>query len=194
MMNGTEHRLMTAIAGIVEDGTVWLGGDSAGVGGLSLQTRSDPKVFKTGDFVIGYTTSFRMGQILEHHFTAPIPFEGENGMGYMVKRFIPEVKTVLKTHGFQTTTDGQDSGGTFLVGYRGELYEVEADYQVGRVRQAYHACGCGQDLLLGSMFTTDEYDLTPQERIKKALSAAAEFSAAVRGPFHIVSTAKTKAK
>lgn len=179
---------MTAIVGVVEDGKVWLGGDSAGVGGLSMQVRSDPKVFKNGDFVIGYTSSFRMGQILEHHLSAPQPFEGEGGMAYMVKRFIPAVKEQLKSHGFQRTNDGQDSGGTFLVGYRGELYEVEDDYQVGRVLQRYHAVGCGRDLAIGSLFTTNDFELSPRERITLALQAAAEFSAGVRGPFTIISS------
>ncbi len=177
---------MTAIAGIVEEGSVWIGGDSAGVGGMSLQTRSDPKVFKNGEFVIGYTTSFRMGQILEHHLTAPPPYEGEHGIGYMIKRFIPTVKDVLSKHGFQTVKDGQHSGGTFLVGYRGELYQIQDDYQVARIRQTYHACGCGQDLALGSLHSTEAFDLKPRDRITMALSAAAEFSAGVRGPFHVL--------
>lgn len=179
---------MTAVAGIVENGIVWLGGDSAGVGGLSLQTRSDPKVFRNGESVIGYTTSFRMGQILEHHLSLPVPFEGENGMGYMVKRFVPAVKSVLKEHGFGTTQNGRDEGGTFLIGYRGELYEIESDYQVARVRQSYHAVGCGMDLSLGSLFSTAKSKMKPRERIQLALEAAAEFSAGVRPPFTIISS------
>lgn len=178
---------MTAIVGIVEDGKVWIGGDSAGVGGLSMQIRSDPKVFKNGEFVIGYTSSFRMGQILEHHLSAPLPYEGESGMAYMVKRFIPAVKAQLRDHGFQRCSEGQDSGGTFLVGYRGELYEVEDDYQVARVQQRYHAVGCGRDLALGSLYTTNQFEMSPKERITTALSAAAEFSAGVRAPFTIIS-------
>lgn len=183
---------MTAVIGVVEDRTVWLGGDSAGVGGLSMQTRSDPKVFKSGEFVLGYTTSFRMGQILEHHLVAPQPFEGEAGMPYMVKRFVPAVKTLLKEHGFQESQNGRDSGGTFLVGYRGELYEIEDDYQVARVMQSYHAVGCGRDLALGSLFTTSDFAWSPKVRIRKALEAAAEFSAGVRGPFTIISTSAAR--
>ena len=53
---------MTAIAGLVHDGKVYIGGDSAGVAGMDLHLRSDPKVFTVGEFVIGYTTSFRMGR------------------------------------------------------------------------------------------------------------------------------------
>lgn len=178
---------MTAIAGIVEDGTLWIGGDSAGVGGWSMQTRTDPKVFINGDFIFGYTSSFRMGQLLEHEFTPPLPYEGRDGMAYMVKRFIPAVKACLKAGGFQTNKDGQDIGGTFLVGYRGHLYEVSSDYQVARVRQSYHACGCGRDLVLGSLHTTDQFQLSPKVRIDMALSAAVSFSAGVRGPFCILS-------
>lgn len=178
---------MTAIAGIVEDGKVWIGGDSAGVGGLSMQTRTDPKVFINGECVFGYTSSFRMGQLLEHEFSPPTPYEGESGMAYMVKRFIPAVKACLRAGGFQTSDDGQDIGGTFLVGYRGQLYEIASDYQVARVRQTYHACGCGADLVLGSLHATNEFDLKPKERIIMALNAAVEFSAGVRGPFSILS-------
>ena len=179
---------MTAIAGVVDQGKVWIGGDSAGVGHLSIQVRTDPKVFKNGEFVIGYTSSFRMGQILEHHLQIPVPLEGQGGMSYMLKSFIPAVKACLKDHGFQKTVYGEDSGGTFLAGYRGELYYIEDDYQVGRIKDSYYACGCGRDLVLGSLYTTKTMDMSPTQRIELALNAAAEFSAGVRGPFNILST------
>lgn len=179
---------MTAIAGIVEDGKVWIGGDSAGVGGLSLQTRVDPKVFINGEFIVGYTTSFRMGQLLEYQFSAPTPHEGEQGMEYMVRRFIPAVKQCFASGGFETSSsDGQDVGGQFLVGYRGILYEIGGDYQVARIAQNYYACGCGRDLILGSLHTTEMFELSPKARITMALEASFEFSAGVRPPYTILS-------
>lgn len=39
---------MTAIVGLAADGTVYLGGDSAGVGGYALTLRADRKVFRHG--------------------------------------------------------------------------------------------------------------------------------------------------
>ena len=182
-----EERTMTAIAGIVEDGKVFMGGDSAGVGGYSLQTRSDPKVFINGEFIFGGCGSFRMSQLLEYEFSAPTPREGEGGMAHMVKRFIPAIKSTLKSGGFQETRNEQDNGGTFLVGYRGELYCIYDDYQVARVSQSYHACGCGDDLILGSLHATDQYEIDPIERINIALDAASTFSAGVRGPYSILS-------
>lgn len=152
-----------------------------------MQTRSDPKVFVNGEFVFGYTSSFRMGQLLEYEFSPPTPTEGVSGMAYMVKQFIPGVKSTLKEGGFQTSENGEDSGGTFLVGWRGGLYEIEDDYQVARVRQSFHSCGCGRDMVLGSLHATNEFEIGPEDRITMALNAAVEFSAGVRGPFTVLS-------
>lgn len=179
---------MTAIAGILEGGTIWLGGDSAGVDGCySMQVRSDPKVFKNGEFIFGYTSSFRMGQILQYDFTPPSPHEGDKGIAYMVKRFVPSLMKAFKGAGYQSEEKGEVSGGTFLCGYRSELYQIQCDYQVARVTQPYLACGCGQDIILGSLHATEQFDLDPKERITIALDAAESFSAGVRGPYTIIS-------
>ena len=52
---------MTCIVGLVENGKVYIGGDSAGVAGLDVRMRSDEKVFTKGNMIFGYTSSFRMG-------------------------------------------------------------------------------------------------------------------------------------
>ena len=179
---------MTAIAGVVEKGKVYIGGDSAGVGGYSLSVRSDPKVFINGEFIFGYTSSFRMGQLLQYSFSPPKPFENQSKMEYMITSFVPAIKDVFKKNGFQSMENGVESGGTFLLGYRGELFEIEDDYQVARLNQPYYACGCGMDLVLGSLHATNHFsNITPEERIEMALDAAAEFSAGVRGPHTILS-------
>ena len=75
---------MTAIVGIAEKGSVYIGGDSAGVAGLSISTRTDVKVFKNGPFVLGFTSSFRMGQILQYKFDPPKQTVGQDDMKYLV--------------------------------------------------------------------------------------------------------------
>ena len=179
---------MTAIAGFTNGTTVWIGGDAAGSNGHDIECRSDPKVFKNGEMVMGFTTSFRMGQILQYQLTPPTPYEGENGMTYMVKRFIPAVKQALRHHGFETCSEGRDRGGTFLVGYRGVLYEIQSDYQVARCLEPYHACGSGHALIRGAFYALDGRKMTPEARITVALEAAEKFSAGVRAPFTIIST------
>lgn len=178
---------MTAIAGIVEDGKVWIGGDALSSNQGVSKVCAAPKVFVNGEFLIGYTSSFRMGQLLEYELSPPTPHEGENGMGFMVRQFIPAVKSTLQHGGYQRNRDGEDFGGVFIVGYRGELYRVDSDFHVAEYRQNYLAIGCGEDFLLGSLHTTEQFELPPQERIQIALDAAAEHCSGVRGPHTIKS-------
>ena len=177
---------MTAIAGYTDGKTVFIGGDSAGTAGHYLQTRTDCKVFKSGEMIMGFTSSFRMGQILQYHLSPPKRLEGQKDYEYMVKQFIPAVKAALKEHGYERSKSGEETGGVFLVGYRGGLYCVEGDYQVGSLHKNYHACGCGKDLILGALHALEDYDIPIPEQINIALGAAAEFSSYVKAPFTIL--------
>lgn len=120
---------MTAIVGLVHKNRVHLAGDSAGVGGYQLTVRADGKVFRNGPYVMGFTHSFRMGQLLRHSLTAPHP-EGDLD-AFMVTTFIDAVRTCLKDGGHARKDSEQEEGGTFLVGIAGRLFTVYSDYQVG---------------------------------------------------------------
>lgn len=176
---------MTAIAAIVQDGTVYVGGDSAGVAGLSLEIRKDPKVFINGPFIMGFTTSFRMGQLLMYSFNPP---EHPERMGidrYMNTVFVDEVRECFKKGGFAEISSKVESGGTFIIGYRGKLYYMSSDFQVGIPAANYVAVGCGRDLCRGSLHSTEGLDIAPEKRIKMALKAAETYSGGVQGPFLI---------
>jgi ATP-dependent protease HslVU (ClpYQ) peptidase subunit len=175
---------MTCIVGIAENGKVYIGGDSAGVSGLDLTVRSDEKVFKNGEFLFGFTTSFRMGQLLRFSFSPPSRAEGVDDYRFLVTTFINAVRDILKSGGFATSHDGRERGGTFLLGYRGKLYYVDSDYQVAAAADGFAACGCGDQVANGAMFATSHVE--PRPRIEIALKAAERFSAGVRGPFTIL--------
>lgn len=177
---------MTAIAAIAHGGKIWIGGDSAGVGGLSLHIRKDPKVFVKGEFLIGYTSSFRMGQLLRYYLSPARPKEGQGEFEYMVCDFVPAIRSIFKEHGYLRVKDSQDAGGTFLIGWRGKLFEIFDDFQVAELLTPFNACGCGVDLALGSLHSTEQYNISPRDRIELALSAAEAFSAGVRRPFVIL--------
>lgn len=176
---------MTCIVGLVNEGKVYMGADSAGVGGLDIVTRKDPKVFLNGEFLIGYTTSFRMGQILRYSFSPPKPREGVEPYKYMCTEFIDTLITALKDKGFAKVDNNVVRGGVFLVGYRGSLFIIESDFQVGEVYKNYDSVGCGYAYALGSLYSTEKAGIGPKARVKLALAAAQEFSAGVREPFLI---------
>jgi len=172
---------MTCVVGIVDSDGVVIGGDSAGVSGTALVKRRDAKVFVNGPFVMGFTSSFRMGQILAHDFIPPKRHADLDVYAFMVTEFISALRQKLKDAGFATVSNGVESGGTFLVGYAGRLFRIEDDFQVAESLHGFDACGCGEQIALGSLFSTQEQPVL--HRLEVALSAAEEFSAVVRGPF-----------
>jgi len=177
---------MTAIAAIAEKGKVWMGGDSAGVAGLSLTIRKDEKVFKKGPFLIGFTSSFRMGQLLRWKFKPPVHAKGLETINYMHMSFIDKVRECFKEGGYAKIENNTEHAGAFIVGYKGELFTIESDFQIGQPLDGFACCGCGDDLACGSLTTTAQYEIRPQDRIALALHAAERYSAGVRRPFLIL--------
>lgn len=179
-----EGGALTCIVGVAHGGNVWIGGDSAGVAGYAITLRADKKVFRNGDFIFGFTSSFRMGQLLEYSLNPPTRHPDTDVFKYMVTDFADAVRACLKAGGFASRSDEAESGGTFLVGYEGRLFRVDEDYQIGESIDRFDACGCGEEFALGSLHVTKK--LKPRERVKVALEAACHFSAGVRPPVSIV--------
>lgn len=175
---------MTCIAGLIDNGVIYMGSDSAGVAGYEMQRRADPKVFLNNGFIIGFTSSFRMGQLLRYSFTPPARKENQELFAYMVTDFVDSVRECLKQGGYARVENNEDFGGTFLVGHKGKLFVIDSDFQVGEMLEPYAAVGCGQAYALGSLYSTDGKE--PMERLQNALAAAEMFSAGVRGPFKIM--------
>jgi hypothetical protein len=177
---------MTCIVGIAENGRVYLGGDSAGIAGLDLTVRDDAKVFRNGNFIFGFTSSFRMCQLLRFSFRPPLPTIGIADYEFMCTAFIDAVRDCLKAGGFATKHNEAENGGSFLVGYRGVIYEIDCDYQVGIPADGFAAVGCGAQIALGSLFSTHSHRMRPLWRLELALKAAERFSAGVRAPFRLL--------
>lgn len=173
---------MTCIVGIADGAKVWIGGDSAGVAGWKITERADTKVFTNGPMVFGFAGSFRIGQLLRHSLTIPKHYEGDVDK-WMCVDFINAVRSCLKDGGQARVDSGVEVGGQFLVGYRGKLYQIDSDYQVGDPAPQYAAIGCGDEFALGSLYGSTG---KPAARIRLALEAANHLSSGVAAPFHVV--------
>ena len=161
-----------------------MGADAAGVNGWSRTARADLKVFVNGPFVMGFTSSFRMGQLLRWTFVPPVRRVDIDDEQYMSTAFVDAVRGCLKAGGLAKKEHEVESGGTFLVGYNGRIWEVADDYQVGRVLAGFNAIGSGFELCLGALHVTA--DLEPEVRLRLALDAATRFSGAVCAPFTVL--------
>lgn len=177
---------MTCIVGVQHDGQVIIGGDSAATTGYEITARADSKVFRVGPYVMGFTTSFRMGQLLRYSFHPPAVDTWDVDR-FMATRFVDKVRDCLRDGGFMSVNSSQEAGGDFLVGVAGHLYRICSDFQIARALDGYDAVGCGADLARGSLFTT-RLNPEPHTRVTSALEAAAHHSAGVAPPFTIEAT------
>lgn len=171
---------MTCIVGLVdsEKGRIWIGGDSAGVGGSHIRIRLDEKVFTKNNMVFGCTTSFRMGQLIRYSLKIPQQ-EQEDDFSYLCTDFISALKKCLEENDYK-------EGGKFLLGYRGNLYQIEGDFQVAKHTYGFDACGSGEQYALGSLHILKSVSsLSPESKVEYALDAASEFSTDVCKPYTI---------
>ncbi len=183
---------MTCIVGIVENGITYIGGDSLGSNGWSKTSREDKKVFKLADTdsaILGYTSSYRMGQLLMYA-EGLIDNRDEPNIDhkYLVTKFIPNVIKLFEDGGYAKNESGEKRGGSFLLGYKDKLYTIEGDYQIGISADSYDAVGCGEEFALGSLKTTENLGYSPLTRIRMALQAASKFSVGVAPPYYIINT------
>lgn len=186
---------MTCIVALIDGNKVYMGGDAAASDDKSgaIFQRLDPKVFKVGQVGIGFVDSFRMGQILQYSWTPPkyTPTKGNKNLDkFMRTKFVDSVKETFRQHGYGSFGSGSedgDQGGIFLISISGtgRIFTMDSDFHIGEVDVSYMAEGSGQDLALGSLFSTGMVK-TPRKRVRMALEAAAKFKMSVRPPFTII--------
>jgi hypothetical protein len=186
---------MTCIVGLVRDGTVYLGGDSAAMDAWYHSTPiATPKVFMRGiesqygipkHLALGYTSSFRLGQLLQHTLALPAWAYGDTSETWLVAKFIPALRTCLTEGGYTKKENNREEGGQFLVGLAGQLFCVQDDFAVLESSDGYNAVGCGAAFALGSLHATRRHS-DPYKRLDAALKAAEHHSGGVRGPFDLI--------
>lgn len=179
---------MTCIIGYVaDDGRVLVGGDSVAASYPDVSTIANMKVFRFQNMLIGYTSSFRMGQLLEFGLTMPEYAEPQTPYEYMVKTFVPEVRRVLKDGGFTTVSNNTEDGGQFIVGFAGHIFEVQSDFAVIEYGERFCAVGCGYAFAMGALRLMEEVEgiyQTGEAKVMQALEIAGHFST-VRPPYYV---------
>lgn len=175
---------MTCIVAYKSENTIYMGGDSAGVISDNISYRADEKVFINGPMLFGFTDSFRMGQILRYHLKVPHHPIEKDDLNYLCTNFIDAVVETLDRKGYGNVSNGRKSGGTFLIGYHGNIYTIYSDYQVALTNEAYAAIGCGANYAKGCLYMNSGWDaIQPYDKVIYALGAANYHSAWVSQPY-----------
>ncbi len=179
---------MTAIVGVVNDGDVWLGGDACGASPNWRAALKTPKLVElhtgSGTLVLGYTTSFRFGQILQYRTEPPYDVR-KDAEEYLVKEFVPTVRNALQSEGWLKKENDREESGSALVGYRSRLFEFSSDLSFIETEVGLSAVGSGCEYALGAMLCASNQQWAAIAILEAGLQAAAAFTPGVMAPFFI---------
>ena len=176
---------MTCIVGIEHKDGVLLAADSMSSNHYSADVASVAKLFRVGQHGFGFTSSWRMGDLLRYHLALPDP-PAKDLHRHLVTVAIPAIRACLKEGGFATVNNGVETGGSFLIAVRGQLFTIDTDFQVARSSHKYDAVGSGSLAALGALSATIGGD--PRARATAALVAAEKHTCHVRRPWRFLST------
>lgn len=186
---------MTAIAGFINrtDGEVWIGGDSAGNQGHIVHVRRDPKVFRRRldtvngklEFIFGFAASFRAMQLVRYSWQIPEPrIMLQDAHEYLATSFVDSMRECLREGGFARDIDREEVGTECLIGFRGRLFRMDTDYQIGESVVGYDAIGSGGQVCLGALALTRNHTKAGM-RINDVLGAASFHCNGVEPPFNV---------
>ena len=181
---------MTCIVGLVENGTVYLGGDSC-VGydwqGKRQYGDSISKVFKVDVLLFGSSGDRRAAQLVECGLVLPSQEKGQADLWYLVMVVSEQIRDLLKSHGQAKIESNQENSETaFLIGYHGGLYRMGIDYSIVQHIEPFDSIGSGYAFALGALEAIKDVDMKPKARIKTALRIAARYANGVDENFVIM--------
>lgn len=166
---------MTCVIGYIDSkGNGHIAADSAGTD-VAYHKRIDinsSKIFRKNEMLIGYTTSFRMGQILEHCLTFPERQEGLTDYQYLIKQVIPIIRKAFVDENYMKETD--KNGGTFIIVWNGVIYEIQNDFSVFSHSRPFAACGSGTPQAEGYIAACIHNGILKDDNVETVLKAAVE--------------------
>jgi ATP-dependent protease HslVU (ClpYQ) peptidase subunit len=187
---------MTAIVAVKDPGSgrVIVGGDSfSGTYEYALETAT-PKVFSRGVYdeegtlrcsaLMGVSGDHRGSVLLRNMKLPPWP-KALNGNAevYVGLHLVNAMRQVFQEGGYTLRENERESHDlNLLVGIAGRLFSVWQTFDVIESKE-YMAVGCGMDFALGALHATR--GMKAEDRVRRALEAAAEHHPMVRPPFYV---------
>jgi ATP-dependent protease HslVU (ClpYQ) peptidase subunit len=193
---------MTCIVAYKYNGKIYMGGDTLASNCSTKYRVSEPKVMKkivrksvtehdvhleTKEMLIGYTTSFRMGQLLRHKFKLPKFKTNQDALEYLISEFVPAVIDLYDKNFYAKKSDAEKmNGGQFLIAFDGRVFEIQDDFSIlERDEYDFNSCGSGAAYALGAMHILSGIDDNdPENAVIDAICSASLFSTSVND--HVV--------
>ena len=158
-----------------------MAGDRGASDENSMLTLKAPKVWKTGQYLIGYAGTMD-GERIRLNFKPPVP-EG-NLDRFMYTKFLISLRDFYDRWWVDVSKDS-DFG--MIICVKGRIFEHSAvDMSLTEYNEDYLAMGSGSDFALGSLWTT-QHQKNGKRRAQLAVEAAVKYSTSCIGPVDVVS-------
>jgi len=170
---------MSTVVAIVDNGKVWMGGDSFTTTKDGQRRRIKCiKMFTNGPYLIGFIGSVRTSQVIKpEYFDAP-----KNLYEFPDKLREQYEKKGCLSIDPDNQTSMQESN-ILIATHEGKLYEILADFQMNEIED-FTGIGSGSPFALGSLYTTRRWS-SPKKRILAALEVASVYDTSTGPPFVI---------
>lgn len=180
---------MTCIVGMIDkSGKGHMASDSLGSNGHNKGTYKNKKIFKKGEMLIGYTSSYRMGQLLEHSLTLPGRKVDQTIENYIYVDFVEAVRKLMKEHGYLKIDSNKESIGQFPILTEGRIFLMQDDLSLLEAEDNFDACGSGEDFATATVDILLKHSkLTPKQILTEAVQTASKYIATVGGEVRYLS-------
>jgi len=171
---------MTCIIGFKSNGVIYMAADSAATSDDGdVRPIVAEKIIRNGEYLIGFAGSIRAGQIASSKWFSDPP---DN-----IEEFVESLRLLMEELGCLVTTEVSTSmsQSCFLIAHKGELYEILMDFAVNKVEGDFTTIGSGAPYALAAMDAIQDQDLSPSEKLIKALTIATKYNVTVREPYVI---------
>lgn len=170
---------MTVLVGITNGESIYIGADRGATDDQTIISLTRPKIVIKDGWIFAYSGSLGVGQLLEF-VDLPAPKDDI----YRLVRL--DIVSNLKNMIDEYAREDEESNVDFLIGSQGRLFEFcTSDWSVTEFTET--AAGSGNQYALGSLYSTYPFDMTIEERITLAVSAAIHYSPTCQGPIDILS-------
>jgi len=188
---------MTCIACLTQNDRFYIAGDSRVSLNHSLvfdrsgsRKQDYPKIFKLNGFVFGVCGSVRVSNALKYTLKLNVSETKDHTSIYsfMVNTFTKNIRDCLKESGcLSVYRESHEMNDCELISmYNGEVYYMSGDFSIVKIDNPYFAIGAGYSYALGSLFSTIGIK-NPSERVRLAVSSAANFENSVGGDIKVFS-------
>lgn len=187
---------MTTLAAFQGEGFAVIGCDSrASDESGRVMDLATNKIIENNGYLIAVSGASRGGNISQFGWTppsAPRTNNLETLDKFMTKKFIPSLRKVFITSGYDMKDDGdtamQDS--SFIIAVRGVIYPIFEDYSWDREARNIYYGGSGGDVALGSMVALGIEKATKnikraEQIVYKSVEIACKWDAYCSPPIHV---------